>query len=65
MRKLILKGKNVYFSLNDSVVRFFASGFFKIIFPRALDNNIGVMSNFRKFAEIFASQGAPVSTNRW
>jgi hypothetical protein len=45
-------------------MRFFASGFFHVTFPQAPENNIRVISNFfRKFGEIFASQGAPpVST---
>ncbi len=40
---------------------FFASEFFSlVIFPQALENNTRVFSNFcGKFAEIFASQGAP------
>jgi hypothetical protein len=36
-----------------------------IIFPQAPENNIRVISIFFKFAEIFASQGAPpVSTTQ-
>ncbi len=48
-----------------SVTRFFVSDIFhEIVFPQAPENNTRVLSNFfQKFAEIFASQGAPqVST---
>ncbi len=58
-----------YFSLHTSFkgtvsLNFCFTFFSWITFPEAPENNIRVISNFlRKFAEIFASQGAPpVST---
>jgi hypothetical protein len=39
---------------------FLVQVFFMIIFPQAPENNMGIISNFSKICEIFASQGAPL-----
>jgi hypothetical protein len=47
-------------SFKGTVSRDFASGFFhESSFPKPPENYIRVVSNFLKFAEILASQGAP------
>jgi hypothetical protein len=62
-------GSTVYWSASaaikrDNVTRFFASGFFhESPSPKPLKITVGSFRIFLKFAEIFASQGAPPAAN--
>jgi hypothetical protein len=52
--------KSPGFPYRDSVTRFFASGFFhESVSPQPQSIPLGTFRIFRKFAEIFASKGAP------
>ncbi len=50
----------ILISLKGQCHEIICSGFFSwIIIPQAPENNIRVIKKFSKFAEVFASQGAP------
>jgi hypothetical protein len=50
----------VYVSLKNSATRLSTSGFFyESVSPKPLNIPLGRFKCFRKFAEIFAAQGAP------